>query len=491
MAWTKVVTESSDSNIAQTAAKAVILETARTISTTGEVTVTTGTFDGSGNVTGAATITDNVVDEANLKISNSASDGMFLQYKDGTDELTWATPTDVSTVANLTDTTIDSPADNEVLAWNGSDTWINQTASEAGLQPLADDLTTLASCQTGAATALAALTATEIGVIDGLTASTTNLNNLDLGLTATGTAIASKAVVLDANKDYTGIRNFTITGELDAATLDISGDVDIDGRLEADGLSISSTVVTSSAAELNILDGVTATSTELNYLDITTLGASEASKAVTADASGHVTISDGAYDFDIASHDGTNGLKLGGVLVTADAADLNYAKDLYDTGVTSTEFDYLDGVSSNVQTQLGAKAELAGDSSQDFSVQNLSVTGNLSITGTSEIRNTTTETINVADNTIVLNSDKSATADVDAGIVVERGGDGNNKSIYWDEGDDKWKFGDSSSAVVAGTYQGDVVSMDVNSSYADGSTVVPIGHFQYDTNSSTLYVRTS
>ena len=35
--------------------------------------------------------------------------------------------------------------------------------------------------------------------------------------------------------------------------------------------------------------------------------------------------------------------------------ELNYLKDLYDTGVTSTEFDYLDGVSSNIQTQLNAK----------------------------------------------------------------------------------------------------------------------------------------
>ena len=46
--------------------------------------------------------------------------------------------------------------------------------------------------------------------------------------------------------------------------------------------------VTSSAAELNILDGVTASTTELNYNDITTLGTSQASKVVTADASGDV-----------------------------------------------------------------------------------------------------------------------------------------------------------------------------------------------------------
>jgi len=47
--------------------------------------------------------------------------------------------------------------------------------------------------------------------------------------------------------------------------------------------------VTATAAELNILDGVTATAAELNYLDIGTLGLTAASKAVTADANGVVT----------------------------------------------------------------------------------------------------------------------------------------------------------------------------------------------------------
>ncbi len=36
--------------------------------------------------------------------------------------------------------------------------------------------------------------------------------------------------------------------------------------------------------------------------------------------------------------------------------ELNYLKDLYDTGVTNTEYDYLDGVTSNIQTQLDARA---------------------------------------------------------------------------------------------------------------------------------------
>ena len=50
--------------------------------------------------------------------------------------------------------------------------------------------------------------------------------------------------------------------------------------------------VTATATEINKLDGLTATTTELNYVDVTTLGTVEASKAVTADSSGHVNFQD-------------------------------------------------------------------------------------------------------------------------------------------------------------------------------------------------------
>ena len=45
---------------------------------------------------------------------------------------------------------------------------------------------------------------------------------------------------------------------------------------------------------------------------------------------------------------------------TGVVADLNYAKDLKATGVTTTEFDYLDGVTSAIQTQLNGKLSLSG-----------------------------------------------------------------------------------------------------------------------------------
>ena len=69
----------------------------------------------------------------------------------------------------------------------------------------------------------AVLTEAELETLDGITV---------------GTAIASKVVTTDANIDTTGQRNLTITGELDAATGDFSGDVDIDGTANLDVVDI-------------------------------------------------------------------------------------------------------------------------------------------------------------------------------------------------------------------------------------------------------------
>ena len=101
-------------------------------------------------------------------------------------------------------------------------------------------------------------TTAEINTLDGITAVVGELNALDLGSTAVGTAIASKAVILDSNKDYTGIRNFTVTGELDGATLDISGDADIDGTLEADAITIGGTAINTVIAGVTVTDATNA-----------------------------------------------------------------------------------------------------------------------------------------------------------------------------------------------------------------------------------------
>ena len=67
----------------------------------------------------------------------------------------------------------------------------------------------------------------------------------------------------------------TLTQTLIGTALDIEGDIDVNGTLETDALSLNGTTVTSTAAELNILDGVTSTAAELNILDGVTATAAE------------------------------------------------------------------------------------------------------------------------------------------------------------------------------------------------------------------------
>ena len=114
--------------------------------------------------------------------------------------------------------------------------------------------TTTAATFSGANVTLAgtvgsgAITSTGIVTGTGFTAGSAVLAEAELelldGLTA-GTAIASKVVTTDANIDTTGQRNLTISGELDAATGDFSGDVDIDGTLEADAITVNGTALAS------------------------------------------------------------------------------------------------------------------------------------------------------------------------------------------------------------------------------------------------------
>ena len=184
-------------------------------------TVTADAFAGplTGNVTGnasgtAATVTgaaqSNITSLGTLTtltVDNVIVNGTTIGHTDDTDLITLADG--IATVAGeISVTTLDIGGTN-----------VTSTAAELNIL---DGVTA---------------TTAELNVLDGITAVVGELNYLDIGSTAVGTAVASKAVILDSNKDYTGIRNLTITGELDAATLDVSGNVDIDGTLEADGIT--------------------------------------------------------------------------------------------------------------------------------------------------------------------------------------------------------------------------------------------------------------
>ena len=106
-----------------------------------------------------------------------------------------------------------------------------------------------------------AITSSGIVTGTGFTAGSAVLAEAELelldGLTA-GTAIASKVVTTDANIDTSGQRNLTISGELDAGSLDVSGDADIDGTLEADAITVNGTALNTVIAGVTVTNATTA-----------------------------------------------------------------------------------------------------------------------------------------------------------------------------------------------------------------------------------------
>ena len=256
----------------------------------------------------------NFGDDQDVSLTHVADTGLLLS---STDQLQFG---DSGTyIHQSADGVLDLVSDTEIEI-NATTIDVNGNLDVSGTIVGAGALTAATSITVGSAV----LTEAELETLDGVTV---------------GTAIASKVVTTDANIDTTGQRNLTITGELDAATGDFSGDVDIDGTANLDtvdidgatqidatvtvgvddtgydvkffgdtsgahmlwdasvddlilagaarlvvpegNLVLGSTAVTSTAAELNLLDGVSglvqadltklaaidATATEINFID--------------------------------------------------------------------------------------------------------------------------------------------------------------------------------------------------------------------------------
>ena len=194
------------------------------------------------------------------------------------------------------------------------------------------------------------------------------IDGVNIGATTPGTG-AFSALTVD-NVVVNGA-NIGHTDDTDLITV-ASGVVTVAGELSATTLDIGGTNITATAAELNILDGVTASASELNVLDGVTASTSELNimNGVTATTSELNTL-DGvtASASEINLLDGVSGLvkadftKLAAITssaaelnvldgYTGSVTELNYLDTLHATGVTSSEFDFLDGVTSNIQTQI-------------------------------------------------------------------------------------------------------------------------------------------
>jgi hypothetical protein len=202
-------------------------------------------------------------------------------------------------------------------------------------------------------------TTTELNLIDGYTGTTAELNYLDV--TTLGTSQDSKALTQAADGTH-------VYGAADGnETFDIASHDEVDG-----GLKLGSTLVTSSAAELNILDGVTADKDELNYLDITTLGTAEASKALSikGDSTWTVagmtcadigTVSEGDYtgDVDVASGSFTSSAAQKKAIVEGAASNVDFGA--YEVRSQTFESDVTTGTAPFVVASTTKVANLNAD----------------------------------------------------------------------------------------------------------------------------------
>jgi cytoskeletal protein CcmA (bactofilin family) len=203
------------------------------------------------------------------------------------------------------------------------------------------------------------------------------------------------AVAMDGA--ITGATNITLSGELDAATGDFSGNVDIDGTLEADAITINSTAIGS-------IYGVIAGSSS-----IVTTGALD---------SGSITSGFGTIDTG-SSTITTTGLISGGSL------------DIDNVLINGTTIGHTDD--TDLMTVADGVLTVAGE----LDATTLDISGNADIDGITNL--------DAVDIDGAVQIDGTTTVGVDGtGLDVKFFGDTSGSFLLWDQSDDALELTDSS-----------------------------------------------
>ena len=340
----------------------------------------------------------------------------------------------------------------------------------------------------------------------------------DKNFTVKGTDGSSGITALDIDMAAAG--KATFIGEIVAPSLDIENDVDINGTLEADAITINGTAI---ASVLSPVAGNTSlvTTGALDTGSITSgfgnidVGASSIAAGSFDASNGNIT-NVGDIDADsISVADAANGLNIdfSGANTGTSALTIkdNVAEALVIQEGTN---DYLQIVTTNsseavkIGHGVSGTAITIGHTTSEVTIgDNLTVTGDLTVNGTTTTINTTN--LEVEDHIILLGTNASPTADTGtlSGIEVETSGTASKRaSIIWtkDLGASNDGTYDGSGTAVGLTgwactnhqesnqasFPIAVMEFSTNST-APTSNSAGVGCFHYDTGDDKLYIRTA
>ena len=330
-------------------------------------TITSSGYSGTAAVATTVTITDNEsTNENNAIVFTSGGDldgGNIGLESDG--DLKYNPSTGTLSATNIsvsgTFSTVDSVtmSANNAVIFEGATADAHETTLTV-VDATADRTITLPNVS-GTVPVLAAASNTQV------TSTPEELNLLD-GITA-GTVSASLAVIADSNKDITGFRNVTLTGELDAGSLDVSGDIDVDGTTNLDVVDIDGAVDMAStltvAGVVDITDTTDSSDATGDTGALRTEGGASIAKKLYVGTDLDV---DGTANLDIVDIDGAvdmaSTLTVGGVVSVTDGSAASPA--ITNTGDTNTGIYWLDA--DKIAVTTAGSTRLSIDSNGFFDV---------------------------------------------------------------------------------------------------------------------------
>jgi hypothetical protein len=242
------------------------------------------------------------------------------------------------------------------------------------------------------------------------------------------------ATILQLRRGTT-VQHSTFTGAVGEVTVDTTKDTVVvhDGTTAGGKPLATEAYVTSAIQTKDNTDEITEGSTNLYF---TTTRARDAFSASTG-----ISITSGAISSTITQY--TDALARGAVSVTDSGGDGSLAYNsstgvITYTGPSATDVraHFSAGTGVTITSGQVAIGQAVGTGS-NVTFNDLTVSGNLTVSGTTTTVNT--ETINLADNIITLNSNEAGTPSQNAGIEVERG-TSTNVALQWNETTDVWEY---------------------------------------------------